>query len=55
MKIRIKILKPVMLGGRMITAGKIVEIAQAHANDLIARGLAEPNKPEPPSDPEEKK
>jgi len=36
-----------MLGGRMITEGKIVEIANNHANELIARGLAEPVKVEP--------
>ena len=47
MKIRIKILQPVMLAGQMIVGGKVVEISDRHANELIARGLAEPVKDSP--------
>lgn len=41
MKMRIRILQPVMLAGQMILKGRLVEIARVHANELVARGLAE--------------
>jgi hypothetical protein len=40
MKLKIKLLDTVMLGGKMLGSGTVVECGRSLANDLVARGLA---------------
>lgn len=37
---KIKIILPVMLAGKMYVTGKVIQIAAPIANELIARGIA---------------